>query len=178
MTEDMKVRIASTFMQMSQKKNIDKITVKDLVDNCGVSRQTFYYHFKDILEVMEWSVTQIIKKAEQSSIEEKNPKKAIEEFIRVPMEYRDILNRLLTSQNHTQVEKIFLEAVRSSICEMIRSKNLDTDVDFQDMQVILNFYSYGIMGVIFESCGESDTDAAKLSEKLYRLISGDMLDFR
>ena len=49
MREDMKSLIADTFTQMLDKEDIDKITVTKLIGECHISRQTFYYHFKDIL---------------------------------------------------------------------------------------------------------------------------------
>lgn len=52
---DVKKRIVEAFVKLSKEKNIDKITVKDIVDECGISRQAFYYHFQDILEVIEWA---------------------------------------------------------------------------------------------------------------------------
>ena len=55
MPVDMKSIIADTFLHMVQHGNIDKITVKALIDACHISRQTFYYHFKDIMDVLEWS---------------------------------------------------------------------------------------------------------------------------
>ena len=56
MPVDMKALIAETLQKMAQKGNIDKITVKSLIEECHISRQTFYYHFQDIMDVMEWSV--------------------------------------------------------------------------------------------------------------------------
>ena len=53
MAVDMKERIAASFAALAQKKPVDKITVKELVELCGISRQTFYYHFQDLLEVMQ-----------------------------------------------------------------------------------------------------------------------------
>ena len=35
-------------------KPIDKITIKDLVEKCGLNRQTFYYHFDDVYDLLEW----------------------------------------------------------------------------------------------------------------------------
>lgn len=58
MPVQVKPMIAEAFIRLSKQKNIDKITVKDLVEACGISRQTFYYHFQDILEVIEWSLDQ------------------------------------------------------------------------------------------------------------------------
>ena len=36
-------------------KTLDKITIQELTDDCGISRMTFYYHFKDIYDLVEWS---------------------------------------------------------------------------------------------------------------------------
>lgn len=59
---NMKEAIAKAFMEISKTKSVDKITVKDLVEACHISRQTFYYHFQDILEVIEWSVEQAFER--------------------------------------------------------------------------------------------------------------------
>lgn len=36
-------------------KPLDKITIRDLTEDCGISRMAFYYHFKDIYDLVEWS---------------------------------------------------------------------------------------------------------------------------
>ena len=58
MPVNMKNVIADTFVSMAKQKPVDKITVKALIEACGVSRQTFYYHFQDIMEVIEWTLEQ------------------------------------------------------------------------------------------------------------------------
>ena len=53
MREDMKSMIADTFSQMLEKEDVDKITVTKLIGECHISRQTFYYHFRDIMDVLD-----------------------------------------------------------------------------------------------------------------------------
>ena len=36
-------------------KPLDKITIRDLTEDCGISRMAFYYHFKDIYDLVEWA---------------------------------------------------------------------------------------------------------------------------
>ena len=36
-------------------KPLDKITINELAEDCGISRMAFYYHFKDIYDLVEWS---------------------------------------------------------------------------------------------------------------------------
>lgn len=54
MTVNMKQMIAETLAGLLKHKSIDKITVRELVDACGICRQAFYYHFQDLMDVVEW----------------------------------------------------------------------------------------------------------------------------
>ena len=46
--------LANALMDISNDKNIDKITIRELVERCGLSSQTFYNHFSDKYEFMQW----------------------------------------------------------------------------------------------------------------------------
>lgn len=35
-------------------KPIDKITIHDLTERCGIRRQNFYYHFEDVYDLLNW----------------------------------------------------------------------------------------------------------------------------
>lgn len=54
MALDMKATIAESFNSLVRQRGIDKVTVKAVIEDCGISRQTFYYHFQDIMDVVEW----------------------------------------------------------------------------------------------------------------------------
>ena len=44
-------------------KPLNKITVGDIANDCGINRMTFYYHFKDIYDLIEWSCVEDATKA-------------------------------------------------------------------------------------------------------------------
>ena len=46
--------IADGFRYVMEKKSFDKITISDITDKCGLNRQTFYYHFQDKYELLNW----------------------------------------------------------------------------------------------------------------------------
>lgn len=48
-----KKAIRESFLHLIAKKPLDKITVRDIVDDCGINRNTFYYYFQDIYAVLE-----------------------------------------------------------------------------------------------------------------------------
>ena len=46
--------LAESFQELAETKPIDKITVKDITDNCGYSSATFYRQFKDKYDLIAW----------------------------------------------------------------------------------------------------------------------------
>lgn len=54
MCYETKRKIADCVKQLMRRKEIRKITIHDIMDATHMSRQSFYYHFKDIYDVLEW----------------------------------------------------------------------------------------------------------------------------
>lgn len=175
MPTNMKNVIADTFFTMVKQKGIDKITVKDLVETCHISRQTFYYHFQDILDVIEWSARQAIQKALDASLSEEDPEQAIQKFIAVAVENHALIQKLLQSQKHEYIEKIFVEGLKIYLLELLRRKAPDLPVNYKDAEVALQFYAFGIAGVLLDQCSRSGCDPDKLARQLLKLLQGKIL---
>ena len=62
MSEITKKSLANALYQKMKVKPLDKITIKEIVDECGLNRQTFYYHFPDIFGLLEWMFQQDAEK--------------------------------------------------------------------------------------------------------------------
>lgn len=50
-----KYALEASLKKFLLKKPVDKITISDLTNDCGISRMSFYYHFKDIYDLVEWA---------------------------------------------------------------------------------------------------------------------------
>lgn len=54
--------LAESFKELACQQPIEKITIKAVTDKAGVIRPTFYNHFQDKYELLEWIIqTQIIE---------------------------------------------------------------------------------------------------------------------
>ncbi|MBQ7215199.1 MAG: TetR/AcrR family transcriptional regulator C-terminal domain-containing protein [Synergistaceae bacterium] len=53
--------IAKSFLELSELKSVDKITVKDIAANCGITKTTFYNHFCDKYDLMMWIYMEPVK---------------------------------------------------------------------------------------------------------------------
>lgn len=130
MPADMKSIIAETFMKMVSHKNIDKITVKSLIEECHISRQTFYYHFQDIMDVLEWSVRQQTHSLVKESLEAGDLRSAINIFITFCTEHFSEFQKLLNSQRRAQIEELLIDAAKAYMVEVSRHNHPDLYVNY------------------------------------------------
>ena len=49
-----KYALAAALKELMAQKPIDKISIHDLTERCGIRRQTFYYHFEDVYDLLRW----------------------------------------------------------------------------------------------------------------------------
>lgn len=166
----MKSMIANAFVTLSKSKDVDKITVKDLVEACHISRQTFYYHFQDILEVIEWSVQQVFQEILARTTDTDSTEDTLRSFIESSSEADVLLKKLLHSQRREQIETILVNAVRSYLREVLNRQESKPDLPLADAEVMLDFCTYGIVGLLLENCGKKSLDKEQLAQQMRRLI--------
>lgn len=59
-TEKTKYRLANSIKECMKTTPVDKITVKDIVDGCGLTRQTFYRNFMDKYDLINWYFDKLV----------------------------------------------------------------------------------------------------------------------
>ena len=176
MSKETKQLIAETFVELSRQKSIDKVTVKDVVEACHVSRQTFYYHFQDLTDVMEWMLSQTMEQMLTESLQAETAEKALYIFVSTVAEHtKGVLPKLLESQRRAQLETMLLQAVRTYLQEMMKQRMPDLQVSFADLRVAIDFCSYGITGLLLEYGSKENIHIEQLTGQIYRILNGGIL---
>lgn len=57
-----KEQMAASLKKLMTRKNLGRITIQELADDCGINRYTFYYHFQDIYDLLAWTFRQDFEK--------------------------------------------------------------------------------------------------------------------
>ena len=55
--------LEASLKKLLLQKPLNKITINDITEDCGVNRMTFYYHFKDIYDLVDWIMVEDAAKA-------------------------------------------------------------------------------------------------------------------
>ena len=118
------------FKRAAGEKTLDKITVKELVATCGVNRQTFYYNFQDIYELLEWIFVEEGKRVRKETVEKKNWQDrlhAVIEELNKEDNRRLILNAFY-SVNPMQIDRFMQNYFRPAVEEILNEYIQDVDI--------------------------------------------------
>ena len=174
MPVDVKKMIAETFVEMARHRSVDKITVKDLVEACHISRQTFYYHFHDIMDVMEWGARQAVEQARAEMMAAQEPREAVRVFAIQIVQKKEIYRKLMQSQRRAEMERILVDALRAYLQVLFLKKWCNPQLPAADIKAFLDFFSCGLIGLILKNCEVGETDTDLLADQIYRLLTGEM----
>ena len=170
MSDNTKNSIVLTFIDMTIKKGIDKVTVKDLMEQCGISRQTFYYHFNDLMDVLEYSITRQLDCAIVSSKNEPSIEDSLKTFVNIILEERNLFHQLLLSKNYKYIEKMFIDAVKAYLKVLLGHTSNTYILNYLDLEKTLDFYSFAVVGYIIKYGDYDKPNADELASQLYKLL--------
>ena len=174
MKEDMKSVIADTFSEMLEKEDIDKITVTRLIAQCHISRQTFYYHFKDNMDAHEWTFRRATQELVEQSLNAEDRLKALTAYITFVRQNRTKLKKLIYSRRWVQIEGMLVEAVTVYLAELARNRVPGVEPSVDDLEVMLTFYACGMVGVLLQYVDKPNLNEEKLVIQMERIITGKM----
>ena len=168
MSMQRKENIANAFLALTKKKNIDKITVKDLVEYCGISRQSFYYHFPDITGVIEW----LMLRQEEEISARIYASNSFEDAIRIlaesVLENQGLIIKLRNSQKRDFFERLILNTMQERFRQAIRESSSDAsgNMTAAETETLIRFFSFGLTGLIISFCHSRDANADQLTKQV------------
>lgn len=170
--KDMKGQIADTFSVLLERENLDKITVTKLIDECHISRQTFYYHFHDIMDVLEWTFRRATDELVEKSLKEPERMDALLTYMQFVRSHRKKLRRLVDSRKWYQIEGMMVDAVTVYLEKMAQRHTSSYQVSYEEMQIMLRFYACGMVGVLVQCMDEKKLDEKRVLYQIERIITG------
>lgn len=151
-------------LKLLEEKSIDKITVKDICERCEINRNTFYYYFGDIYEVLD---ALIEYETEQSLKEEDTGASFYEEFLQryhLALNYKKAIAHLYDSKNRELVSNYFYTITENFIRKHVEKEAEGMDVPYEEIKFIIDFYSDSLIGMMLRWIRE------KMPEKKDHLI--------
>lgn len=175
MSQITEIALANALKKQMQNKPLNKITVKDIADECGVNRQTFYYHFHDVFELVEW----IYNKDALKAIDNKKTYENWHEgFINLFEYIKDNKNFVVStyhSISRSYLENYLYNEVYKLIIDVVEEQAKGKKVSEEDKIFIANFYKFAFVGLMLDWVKNGMKDNPEyIVGRLSILIQGDI----
>ena len=167
MSQSTKKAIVETTLNLAKRRPISKITVRDIVEACGITRNTFYYHFHDIYDVLECAIE--VELDTWKGMSDKDSDTALFALIDFFVSYKRVWVNLYKSVGHDQLGRYVSKLLREALIERIRREAENMNVAESDFRLLCVFYEEALLGIFFRWL--KDDRADDCHEELAEVIS-------
>ena len=173
MTTSTKYQLEAALKKYLLKKPLDKITIHDLTEECGISRMAFYYHFKDIYDLVEWSCIEDAKRALNGKKTKDTWQEGLLDIFAAIYENKPFIMNAYHSINREQLETFLYQRTFELLYDVVESQVKDHQISKSDQEFIAQFYKYSFVGLVLEWINQGMTaDYRSLAEKMITLMEG------
>lgn len=166
-SQQTKQALSFAIKRLMEEKPLNKITIQELVEECGVNRKTFYYHFEDIYALLKWTLEQeAISLFDRYDLINEHSQ-AIEFALDYIESNLSMLRNIVHSIGGTEIRRFFFNDIYSPmhrlVCSVAQRHRIPAAESYKAF--LSRFLTEAITGILMD-CIERDalSDRAKLSE--------------
>lgn len=175
MSQVTKRALEQSLKNLLLKKPLTKITINDIAEDCGINRMTFYYHFKDIYDLVEWSCLEDAKRALDEKKTYDTWQQGLLQIFEAVQENRPFILNVYRCVHREQVEKYLQPLVDRLLLDVINEESNGMTVHEKDKRFIAQVYSYVFIGLMLDWIKEEmREDPQLIVDRLAKLIKGSM----
>ncbi|MFR8165059.1 MAG: TetR family transcriptional regulator, partial [Enterocloster sp.] len=115
-----KEQMAASLKKLMTRKNLGRITIQELADDCGINRYTFYYHFQDIYDLLSWTFRQDFEKLFADRSRCPTLEAWIQNLIRYLKENAAVCKSALSSMGGDSFRRICVEDISGMMHDRLR----------------------------------------------------------
>lgn len=173
MSQVTKRALEQSLKNLLLKKPLTKITINDIAEDCGINRMTFYYHFKDIYDLVEWVCTEDARRALEEKSSYDTWQQGFLQIFEVVRENRPFIMNVYRCVHQEQVEKYLKPQVDQLVLGIIEEEAGTMTVKEADKEFIARIYSYVFVGLMLDWIKEDmQGDPKQIVDRLGVLMKG------
>ena len=173
MSQITKRALEQSLKNLLLKKPLTKITINDITEDCGINRMTFYYHFKDIYDLVEWSCLEDARKALEEKKTYDTWQQGFLQIFEAVLENKPFIMNVYRCVHREQVEKYLKPLVDNLLLGVINEEAEGITVREEDREFIAQVYSYIFVGLMLDWIKDDMKENPEdIVERLAILIKG------
>lgn len=170
MAEDMRETIANAAKTLLFDKKVRKLTVKDIVKECHITRQTFYYHFEDIPDLMAWSLRRNFDRVIAQCQAQKNGEEALRYLLSAAVNARLMLKKGMQSNYGEELERQLEGLLMDFLSHVAASRGLYARVSAREAELLLRYHCGGVMFLLRDWKEQDTAELDAIAHRLYQMM--------
>lgn len=150
MSQITKKALSQSLKNLLIKKPLNKITINDITDDCGINRMTFYYHFKDIYDLAEWTCLQEASKVLKGNKTHDTWKAGMLQIFQTVRENKLLITNVYRCVDREQVERYLKPIIDNLLLNVVEEQSSAMTVREEDKEFIASVYSYVFVGLMLD----------------------------
>lgn len=150
MTNTTKTALEASLKRLLLNKPLDKITINDLTTDCGISRMSFYYHFKDIYDLVEWVCIEDGKRALQGKKTCDTWQEGLQQIFEAVLENKPFILNVYRCTSREKIENYLNKLTCNLISCVVEEKSRGIRIAEADKIFIAEFYKYAFVGIMLD----------------------------
>lgn len=150
MANTTKQALEASLKKMMLKKPLAKITIHDITDDCGISRMAFYYHFKDIYDLIEWVCVEDATRALQGKKTCDTWQEGLTQVFEAVLENKPFVLNACRCISREQMERFLFKLTYGLIRGVVDEKSKDAPLSEEEKTFIAEFYKYSFVGIMLD----------------------------
>lgn len=156
-------------------KPLDKITIRDLTEDCGISRMAFYYHFKDIYDLVEWACLEDATHALAGKKTYDTWSEGLVQIFDAVYENKPFILNAYRCISRDQIESFLFHLTSDLLMNVVEEKAEETSISEEDRRFIADFYKYSFVGIMLDWIKQGMRDNYKeIARKISITIHGSL----
>ena len=175
MSQVTKRALEASLKNLLLQKPLDKITINDITADCGINRMTFYYHFKDIYDLVEWSCLEDAEKALNNNKTYETWEQGLLQIFYAVKDNKPFIQNVYHCVGRERVEQYLMPLADKLLVNVIEEQSEGLHVTQSDKDFIAQIYSYVLVGLRLDWVGnDMKDDPEQLVERLGIVIQGNL----
>ena len=176
MSQTTKRALEASLKHLLLQKPLNKITINDIAEDCGISRMTFYYHFKDIYDLVEWVCMEDAKQALAGKKSYDTWQEGFISIFQAVQENKPFVMNVYRAVSRERIEQYLNPLIHNLILGVVEEKAKGMTVNEADRQFIAEFYEHAFLGVMLEWIGGNmKEDPAAIVERTSMVLRGNIV---
>ena len=150
MANTTKQALEASLKKMMLQKPLDKITIHDITADCGISRMAFYYHFKDIYDLIEWSCIEDATQVLQGKKTYDTWQEGLSQIFEAVLENKPFVLNAYRCISRDQMERFLYRLTYGLIRGVVDEQSRGISVTEADKTFIAEFYKYSFVGILLD----------------------------